>query len=109
MIEPIMSHRIKTAVVILAIVALTILGSAQMPAPGGRELDIGDAISLSALLAPRVTIAPSALRELRDRMARFDYIDEVSGLFVCVLTPQEDVVLSVELCRDALRVYEIDA
>ncbi len=124
-------------------------------------------ISVSASLGPHISITRSALRELRERIARYTYptgvcitgpfeedprapdsieeawlleklygppqrwvldivplhelsgpsldpgesffVQEVSGVLVGVLTSKTVSRLSVELYRDAIRVYELDA
>ncbi len=165
-----MNQTLKFAGFLLAAVIALLLSQALYA--GGIVEHPATAIETASIcigtpLGPRVSITRGALRELRDRMARYDYataglitgpfeqdcrapesveeawlleklygppqrwvldivplqelsapsldpgesffVEEVGGVLVGVLTSKTVSRLSVELYRDVLRVYELDA
>jgi hypothetical protein len=158
-----------TALVLAAIVALLLsqaLYAGSVSEHAGAALET-PGISICASLGPHISITRSALRELHERMARYEYptgicitgpfeedprapdsieeawllerlygpaqrwvldivplaelsaastdpgefffVQDVSGIVVGVHTSKTVSRLSVELYRDAIRVYELDA
>jgi hypothetical protein len=165
-----MNRPLKIAALLLSVVASLLLTHALCAAGvadhSGPALETAG-ICISAPLAPHVSITRSALRELRERMAQYDYpmgvcitgpfeedcrapenleeawlleklygppqrwvldivplqelsapsfdpgeiffVEQVCGVSVGVLTTKTVSRLSIELYRDAIRVYEFDA